>query len=908
MKHLIIILLFGITFQIYSQNCVPKDISTNYVAPINSERPALKNNFNWQAPNIPLVSNNILNISSGTIKNPYWDASVQQARLDFAYDDKSDFYNEDGWELIRYENGYKQNGSQVNNADIVPMFVLYNRYKGTMRILVNPGYNDDFIKGVVVEIEILKHMNNDKNNPIIPYINASANFGYMSNPSSTLGDTADVTKFYVPCKWYGNKRFAIAEFPIAYDPCVCNNNVYFNFKFKGLKSSTIELSGRFIGQSQSLLDNNGNWIRDWLPAVWEDGLNKNSGMLTFNQTKGFLDMYAAKAKELEKWNATNGIFSDVFKKIMTLGFDKIGGKLASNILGNFAKDLVALNGSKPFINKYDSADYVKLGKSAINMGGDFFTSYLGEKMFGTKPVLPASPHVLWGEIALSGKLLDTSERFEAEFRIPAPGSLDAVKRHEIKNTGITDTGVASYPLYNERLGIFNLLNKPKLYYQDLPSYTPGFYNKRFMYFDDINIALNPKLDIKEAKFFATIELETEKQAIVKALYSNGSTNILSRFFGSNSQTIVKLDTIGYYYPVSDLDSFVMKFYDVSNTQLYEDTLRIKYPKNKEWIRTNRFTLSTNPYPLDEFSKQIFEYIYDGGQPFDGFYYFSQSSYMQSSYKNQFSNPEYKLWHAPIKEVYLKIIGEFTFSSIGKDGENNKSIIINKYKIEKSEVSDIAGITNIKNNRFYIQDKYKHCNIQSIPSKIIYFNHNFNKDTIINADSIIFRGNVTSSPNVTVILYANTFIEFPNSSISPSIVRDPFGNPKCKSEVVMDPNKINSFCSSFDYKAKNFSLKSSKYEPKELLKFKTNLLQSLSLHPNPASSVAKLTLTNYQNSNVNIKIFDLMGREMLEVVEKDITNREHNVDLDIERLAPGTYIVKVNNGFDEKATKLVVVRH
>jgi hypothetical protein len=83
---------------------------------------------------------------------------------------------------------------------------------------------------------------------------------------------------------------------------------------------------------------------------------------------------------------------------------------------------------------------------------------------------------------------------------------------------------------------------------------------------------------------------------------------------------------------------------------------------------------------------------------------------------------------------------------------------------------------------------------------------------------------------------------------------------------------------------------------------------LSLHPNPASSVAKLTLTNYQNTNANIKIFDLMGREMVEVVEKDITSREHNVDLDIERLAPGTYIVKVNNGFDEKVTKLVVVRY
>jgi hypothetical protein len=88
----------------------------------------------------------------------------------------------------------------------------------------------------------------------------------------------------------------------------------------------------------------------------------------------------------------------------------------------------------------------------------------------------------------------------------------------------------------------------------------------------------------------------------------------------------------------------------------------------------------------------------------------------------------------------------------------------------------------------------------------------------------------------------------------------------------------------------------------------NLESKLDLFPNPASKNVNLLLSNYQNTSVNIKIFDLMGREMQEVIEKNIPSREHTLDLDIERLAPGTYIVKVNNGFDEKATKLVVVRY
>jgi hypothetical protein len=910
MKPILILLILGSYTFLFSQNCDPKDISTNFLNPKNSERPTLRNFFNWQREFIPLAPNNILNNTSGSFKNPYWDQSIQPARTDYAHDDKSDFYNEDGWELIRYENGFRQNGSITNSRNFAPMFVLFNKYKSIMRVIVNPGFNDDFIKGVIAEINILQFPKNS--NIKIPYISASANFGYMSSPSSTLGDTADVTKFSVPCKWYGKRNFVIAEFPIAYDPCVCNNHVYFNFKFKGLKSSTIELSGRFIGQSQSLLDNKGEWIRNWLPTVWDEGLNKNSGVLTFNQTQSFLEMYKQRAKELEKWNATNGVFQPIFEKILSFGFDKIGGGLSSLILSDFAKYYIEANKNDSLLKNIKEEDIIKLGKSAMNVGGDFLSTYIGEKLFGTKPVLPTAPHVLWGEIALKGKLTDSAEANEAEFRIPAPGSFEAEKRNELKNVGITDTGVASYPLYNERLGVFNLLNKPKLYFQDLPSYTHGFYTRRFMYLDDINIAVNPKLDIKDAKFFVTLELELEKVPILKAVYSNGSTALITRinpFVSNGTSTIVRVDTLGYYLPVSDIDSFEMTYADQSNPNVltFFDTLTIKYPKGKEWMRTGINTLAINPYPAKEISRQIFEYSYDAGLPFDGTYYFNLFRSLKSKYKRQFVDTNYKLWHVPIKNVYFKITGEFTFNSIGKDGQNNRSIIVNKYKLDTFRVNNIASITNLRTDRFRIKKEFTFCNTQSIPKELILNTIFFQRDTIIYADRVIINGRLSSNINVSVKIYANEIVTNPGGGNSPSIELIPGIPEECVTEIIRDDFEIDNFCTiGGGYKANNFTAKSVEISKRHFKNIEESIA-ILTLAPNPAKDIVNVKLDGYQNSSVSLKVYDLLGREALAHVEKDIKAKTHTIQLNTESLLDGTYFVKVWNGFEEKTEKLMINR-
>jgi len=106
-----------------SQTCVPKNTSTFYNNPVNTERPDMRNHFNWQRNPITISTNNVIGNTSGSITNPFFDRSSTKARIDFAKDAASDFHWEDGWELIHYETGYTQSGIVVANQQIAPMIV-----------------------------------------------------------------------------------------------------------------------------------------------------------------------------------------------------------------------------------------------------------------------------------------------------------------------------------------------------------------------------------------------------------------------------------------------------------------------------------------------------------------------------------------------------------------------------------------------------------------------------------------------------------------------------------------------------------------------------------------------------------------------------------------------------------------
>ena len=76
-----------------------------------------------------------------------------------------------------------------------------------------------------------------------------------------------------------------------------------------------------------------------------------------------------------------------------------------------------------------------------------------------------------------------------------------------------------------------------------------------------------------------------------------------------------------------------------------------------------------------------------------------------------------------------------------------------------------------------------------------------------------------------------------------------------------------------------------------------------VYPNPAKSIASLSFASTGGRAV-VKLFDLQGRLMAIVADRDLNKGEQVVQISTGRLAPGTYIVSLQQGGIRETLKLV----
>ena len=73
------------------------------------------------------------------------------------------------------------------------------------------------------------------------------------------------------------------------------------------------------------------------------------------------------------------------------------------------------------------------------------------------------------------------------------------------------------------------------------------------------------------------------------------------------------------------------------------------------------------------------------------------------------------------------------------------------------------------------------------------------------------------------------------------------------------------------------------------------LNSASLYPNPAKGEITLSLSLSQSANVTIYVYDVNGKEVLFIPAEWYYNGKHNVEIDVDALPLGMYMVKINTG-------------
>ena len=79
------------------------------------------------------------------------------------------------------------------------------------------------------------------------------------------------------------------------------------------------------------------------------------------------------------------------------------------------------------------------------------------------------------------------------------------------------------------------------------------------------------------------------------------------------------------------------------------------------------------------------------------------------------------------------------------------------------------------------------------------------------------------------------------------------------------------------------------------------------YPNPFNPVTNIDFEIPENRHVNIKVYDLLGKEVKTLVNEIKQAGYHTLELNASNMASGTYIYRMVAGDFTKTLKMVVVK-
>ena len=502
MKKYIFYVIFFVPFisQAQSNDCIRNGIISTDPDPKytrNQERPSMKNTFDWRdtAWQVyhPMVFAFQENGEPRNIASPFYTHFKSLIMINFAGLDRQksqepqylDFHPQDGWELLYKNNGVDLEGNPLSIAlnRPGPLIVLYNRYTGKIRVLA--ALSTDVSTYLLTTLKF-----EEKNN-----LKVSGLLGKYSGTIRALDQISIVTKAIQPSVGVLANQFFVSEFNTNYDPCTCRNKSELRIKFSKQNLAKLEAKGRLVGTSVPL-DASGKSpllnSKDFLTAVYTDPFNQAEiGSITYQNINKLVKRY-----EQPSLDRPSQIFASAVKAALPIAGQALGKKLGEVIAKPANKFLTKL-----LIDTIPKDDIIKafgeLGKNAKQLSGVLFPS---------QPVVP-NISFIEAELALSGKIKEEIEIGSASQLIVTPGSKDS--------NDATITPDHFYPLYNEALGVFALLETPKVEYHYIKKYVgpwPGlFHNTIRLDQNSIKYYFNPAAEVNsdKTKIYAALVINSD---------------------------------------------------------------------------------------------------------------------------------------------------------------------------------------------------------------------------------------------------------------------------------------------------------------------------------------------------------------------------------------------------------------
>ena len=447
------------------------------VLPGNSDKRFL-NGWTWwfdkgsQASNSIELNNMGLNPGEtyGTLMEHFNDDASQGYYFYLSKDYQEVMLPENGWELIANNRGWypdldtevpmnhtTQEWTASPSLRKLPYLLFYNKFTEMARVFVRYGNNEPPEGSInIAEISII-HPDVSKMSGLLRHAE-----GY----DRSLDQKSVIRKISsaVPSPGSASKWFS-TDFKFAYDPCVCQNESAIELQFQFLNIANINLHGGAMTVPFNLVDDDNNLLDQDFLNTFDNTNGVDNGYMIYKSMEKMVDDYYQRLKvyqdELELAELHNAQV-DANMAILEIAkfIFKVGGTGITAVTGmpNFTSLIGLIPALKnkedgdTFGPKTQKAFWKELDK-VLGMGFDLLIKENFTKK--EEPQKPSMPTATATEMRFSGQIANSTPDMHSSV-INTPGSLNA------NSNGINLNRPQRYPIYNEALGVFALLNKPKI--------------------------------------------------------------------------------------------------------------------------------------------------------------------------------------------------------------------------------------------------------------------------------------------------------------------------------------------------------------------------------------------------------------------------------------------------------------
>ena len=621
------------------------------------------NGFEWWTPNSYNLENDMeFNpgqpyVSMSNIQSPNQSSSYSYLKKDLGYEEMNP---NNGWELLlsnlgRYPDDQTPDPASQIDLNNVPYLVFYHRYKGIVRVFVRYGENNfpnDAIDGLKIN---LYHDN------AVGQQNMSGIFRLGDGLDRSLDQETKTSYLSTVVPPNGQLNFWLSgDFQLAYDPCVCEYPTNVKLDFEYFSTTSLSLTGRAVSVPDDIIDQNGNVTNtDFLSGVdFSSELDAENGFIIYEKMEALVDDYIAKLEDYETQLAYN---EELEKDLAVLRVAKLVFQSGVNaVLGT--TEYTALKSLVPGISEWAGASiniFWRQFDKVLTKELDLYISDNFQKK--SEPQKPSLPTASFTEMNFDGEMNNDLPINGPLFM--TPGSFknsDTLVKNEV-------TSVSEYPIYNNPLGVFALLEAPKVLYGSELYWPDDCYNKFITYNDIVYIeqsfthsvgrqfriaeplkyTFNNSLDIKDYSVEGSIVTEHSEisgDSTLNETISGNFTNCSSSTFPgdtANNTFRVQSDLV----PVDAMLNHVSQFATSHETQ-------VTLPPEAEYT--------------DEMVKEYCE-------------------------KNISSLSPQEYTKYPLEDIYLKLVVNVVYDDTDDQGEQHEYTYIFTYKLNEDDIIPITSI-------------------------------------------------------------------------------------------------------------------------------------------------------------------------------------------------------------------------